>query len=679
MSVSHPYGEESSAAQGLPIRIGDRHFATDFQAIASAFLPANSNTFDISREPTERSLGDRSIWKRSRHDFSHGMGQDILDDEDVSDPRRFRWCYNLDTWNPRGVTLQRYTRGNVFPVSDVAGDRAFFVRTSYTDVKFIFGAGERVAKYELSDEDWSRLGSYVANKSGDTLLSLTIIGARLVSHWLLAGTESLELDPDSGTYDSIGSPITSTTLYQGGVWAANDRLLALHASEIRELDATLTETATLGAVSFGERWSMATSGPRGPLVVLDEPIQDTSSVWLIALDTSTGGLVEPVQVAQMPRGERIYDITMSAESGLILLGTSKGVRLAVMSDGGELQYGSLIDVGAVRSVHTDGRWGYFTVQDSSSPDGSIRRQGVARMDLSTLLPNAGSLVPAWALWATRPYDANRTMQAVFTDPNGDMLWASTGVDDGGPEQEGLSADGGVYLVQLRAEPVPEGEMWSGSISYDVSDPKRVVDVAAKWASLIGPAVSVDQFESVEMELRDVTKGTIVSAFIADGEGVTTGSGAPTQALVAETLEVITILRGLTVDRVFSPWASSSSPTFERWTLRAVPVPFRPQVFQVPVINDETVMTGDYESVEVTQSVIENFLYLSHLVQERTIVEVEIGSHGLLCYVDDLAVSPTNAGIGGTSLSTDPMDAFVTGTWVVTLVTVADTGLPLAIG
>jgi len=168
---------------------------------------------------------------------------------------------------------------------------------------------------------------------------------------------------------------------------------------------------------------------------------DYSAIYRIGIKSDGTGLDVPVQAGELPRGETALGIT--GYLGSVVVGTTQGARKADQAASGELLFAPVIASGACRCATGDARFVYFGWENYDTTS-----TGLGRLDLSVL--NNG--VPAYAT------DLMATAQGQVSSV---VIW------NGSPA---FAVQGsGVYVTST--DLVPSGSLESGTITFNVPDPK----------------------------------------------------------------------------------------------------------------------------------------------------------------------------------------------------------------
>jgi len=195
---------------------------------------------------------------------------------------------------------------------------------------------------------------------------------------------------------------------------------------------------------------------------------DKSTIYRTVVRTDGTSLDIPTVAGRLPDGEILTAV--HGYLGVLLLGTTLGVRVATPNGNGDLVIGSLMEIG--RPVTAMCGWGTFVYFSWSDYD--ITSTGLGRIDLSNLT-DEDNLVPAYA---------------------SDLMAAAQGAVTGIAVLDGMVVFGvngvGVYRQSPTAV-VALGTYDTGIIRYGLTEEKVVTGARASWTGpgLAAVALSTD--------------------------------------------------------------------------------------------------------------------------------------------------------------------------------------------
>lgn len=515
-------------------------FAADYAIGQLPWLSAANDDMRISRVTTRfqrdrldqgSSAGEQSLsnwWLRSATSWHRGAGITFYD-ADEEDLHRFRDSYNVDVWTRGQLSLLPATTR---PYSAAAASSP---ETFSGGAWFI--ANSNVYAYE-ADGDVVDVTAFTV-----TPQVLCTDGANA----FVAGNDGLyRVKPDYTCAKIYDAP--------GGAWTVQaigyvkDRIivcaqitdaLPMRVFELGRNPSSPTISLSTDSVFEFESTELDFKGvtESTAAILVGVTIGARSSVLSFGLDTSTPGTValkEPITVAALPVGETL-NCLRSYLNTYIVLGTSKGLRVATENQGGDgFTYGPLVMEDDVKAVTFDG--GYIYATRSAVKGGS---KGLWRVDLGTEVGEA--------------YAYASDLSTSSSEPSGVALVGTTG-------RLLISAGDGCWVEHATTK-ASIGEISSGSIRYGTTERKQAVSVMTRLTGSDGSAsftVTADN-------------GT-TSNFIRTGNVLAEDSSLSSDLTPASEFEITTVITK----------GSTTGPTIEEWQLRAQPAPQRSRTITLPV-------------------------------------------------------------------------------------------------
>lgn len=366
-----------------------------FFSAASADTPYVRDTsdwrreqFDASTEPGEQSLND--WWRRSQSSFHLGAGLTFYDPQSEAtsygSPKtqqyRFADSKGCNVWTPGQVTLLR----GVDTPEAVTGNSRLAGYSAGGEEGVIFNDGTAIKRRTSAGAT-----STISWGSSSTVYDICVNG----------GTYFVACD--AGVYagalpGSAGSKLynfpASVTRARFG-WA-KERLIVCANRKVYECPTEVSSppvampAALYEHPTTGWTWSGVASGPDA--IYLSGYVGDTSAIYATWLESSTAGsppvLSVPTVIAELPRGEVALSI-ISYMGTYLVLGTSLGVRVCLIREGGGLILGPL-------SIETEGPvYGLAVRQRFVWTGGNYvgSTTGLYRLDLSTPLDSDALMFP----------------------------------------------------------------------------------------------------------------------------------------------------------------------------------------------------------------------------------------------------------------------------------------------
>lgn len=498
---------------------------------------------DTERNPGEQSL-DSGYWLRSQQSWHYGSGLNVAEPLIISDEAQFRYQQGggVDPWTPGQLSMLNTTE---------------LALASTGAIQNIIGVGTGVL---MSD---GAVLKHVAN--GGTVTSITWGGtADILSltstgeYWLLADDDGIYKGAlPTGTGAKIYN--TAGTADRNLVRWVKSRLMVANNNKIHEVTNIAPSSATLPSALYAHPnldwiWTDFSDGPNA--IYASGYTNDSSAIYKIGITTSTTTvtLAQPVIVAEMPRGEDVLSL-YSYVGTYLLVGTTKGLRVATLETDGSLALGPLvITAGPVDDTVAVGSYVYASVRDQGNAGDRNLRAGLYRVDLGTTIDNS-TLLFANAADLVVP-SGTAGMAKGVTVSNGDIWFSVTG--------------SGLWR-QNSDEYVTEGWFESGRIRLGTLEQKG-------WRDL-------------RIMLQPESAGSVEAYASADGEGVPSGW---TTIITADgdrpdaTGKLTSVSQEPTTNyflafRLLSNDVHDSSPIMLGYQLRAVPAPERTRLLSVPLL------------------------------------------------------------------------------------------------
>ena len=326
---------------------------------------------DTERNPGEQSL-DSGYWIRSQASWHYGSGLTSAEPLEVNSAEaqfRYKEGGGVNPWTSGELTLLKATE-QAFAAGST-GQLLLGVDTG------VLHAGGTTLTYlpstvgaSASAVSWGGSASAITSVTSD---GQNYYAANAVG--IYKGT--LPLGAGSKIWDT-----GSRTLVR---WVKS-RLVATVGVGIYELTGTGPALPTAldagGARPAGWTWTDIAEGPSG--IYFSGFVGDTSTIEKVSVaSTATSTtLDQPVVVADMPRGE-IVQTLYSYVGSYMVVGTSKGVRIAQINSDGSLTMGPLVveTTDGVHDVVAQGSFLFVTVGSKGNAGDRQQRAGLFRIDL----------------------------------------------------------------------------------------------------------------------------------------------------------------------------------------------------------------------------------------------------------------------------------------------------------
>lgn len=714
----------------LPVTIGARNFLMDLMAYRREPVDSVRQMQDASAEPGEQSLSVDTVWKRTAKDFRGGIGQRIFDAEDSARDRAWS-AYGFDMTRPRALRLTQALRRPVAQNTASAsagcnGTSAGQPISSANFCKVLVAGASRptvyLVMYQTAVEVY-KVDPDDLDSDGTQWTVTRCTGGDLAGGF---GFDGGYCTDGANLYVAMNGGLVKITGTTGSNFSTQDcsvvqycagRLIGAFNGELFELSNTGTKTS-IYTHHLGSSWVWTSieAGDAGIFAAGYASTSGRSEIYCSKVDDQTGAVEPPIPAASMPAGEIVR--TMCFSAGVLVIGTSRGVRIGNVASSGTITYGPLIplwragqnvlDVGVTTGTTS------MTVTTTLPGDfpqiGDLVTIEGEKVEVTAFNVGSGSLT------------VTRGIAGTATDHDADTLltWESPPQDVGVAALAAYgnlvyvgwtranSSESGVAVLNLAkfvadmqpalspgptsenvAYPVSSIAVWPGEAPYYT--PRLAVGFDRVSAAGGGPMISSmtesysiisglgygahylsgrvtfgtperKAFLSLELAYAPLPPdcqvnafirkpdGSRVQVFVDDVDGSTGKSG--TIDFEGEWVEVEILLYG-----------AQGIPEIERWTLRAVPLPFRGEHIRVPVI---LVRELEDDGSRLEMDPWADWNYLHGLFLNRGRVTYAIGNETGTAIVDGLYLT----GEGPVSLTRWTKDRdWMEGTWIVDLLTV----------
>jgi hypothetical protein len=314
--------------------------------------PYRKEQFDNQTEPGEQSL--TGWWLRSQSSFHEGTGITFYDPGLIpgEGTSRFADSKGVDVWTEGEVTLLNNTATSHYTTGVVrangkpsqiarsiqwAGTNGILLVDGYdvdkiaadgTDTHFIdYAAGVDKQVFAICDDGVNAYWVTAILDSGvdkTAVYKKPLTGNASTSNTLLFSSSTI-----------VANEATMEYVKDRIVMAVNNKIFEFATNASSLPTAVYTHTST--SVVF----TSITASGTAIYVSAFEGIQ--SYIYKFTLSTTTGSmptLTSAITAAQMPTGEKIFKIEYYL--GYMLIGTSKGIRVATVNDDGSIIYGPLM-------------------------------------------------------------------------------------------------------------------------------------------------------------------------------------------------------------------------------------------------------------------------------------------------------------------------------------------------
>jgi hypothetical protein len=303
--------------------------------------PYRKDQFDNGQEPGEQSL--TGWWLRSQSSFHTGTGIKFFDPAQTDENGRYRFTdsRNVDVWTKGQATLLKET-------ANMSG----VTTGTYKLISVMDGATDKVVAWEPAT---ATIKNYTASGTAVTYTDVTGIAQPLDTAILAVATDGTNLfiaDNDHIYTGPISTPAAGYSRYYNTgsekvvLGWVKQRLVACIGASVYELTNAKGSSHALPTAVYthpNADWTWTSISESGGAIYAAGYAGGNSAIYKFTLNASgvMPTLTSGVIAAQLPIGEYINKIEYYL--GYLMLGTSKGVRAAIVSDqDGSINYGPLI-------------------------------------------------------------------------------------------------------------------------------------------------------------------------------------------------------------------------------------------------------------------------------------------------------------------------------------------------
>lgn len=529
------------------VTIDGRGYNVDTQRMQdywSRTVPLLRQQSDASSQPSEASLNPEGAWLRGWDSFHRGAGQSSDDGVDAMDGR-FYESLNVDPW----------TKGELRQGHGL--DEAATPDTAATSSMLLFGAGNLLYQYAVtaSGARWNIVdrSTHVATllSSGDKFSGFTtsLMATDGDSVWALFD-DKLVRSYYGGT--AVTTYTQDSPALLTGIEYTNGRLIGWGNTNVYDLSGISNGVGgTLPA-------ALTTLGGSSPIMGIADGrgysylLRNNGTIYKFQVQPDGTSLGALSIAGTLPAGEVGWSIF--GYLGFIMVGTSRGARLATSDSSGNLTFGAAItDFGGITSNFV--AVGSFIFAAVAAPAPSTGAwSGAIRFDLSTI----NETQPAYAgdfafpVTATGGAGVGTAYGSIAVIPtNNDHIVCLAAQPD--------------YIVFSQSDVEPTAS-WldTGKITWGLSDPKEVVGVSAV-----------------------VSEGTLTVAAVNNVNATANADNVLTPTVSRSALEI-------TGQSVYLRLYLDDDAVVDQVTLRAFPAVPTTDMVSIPLLiwDDEHVAYGD---------------------------------------------------------------------------------------
>ena len=532
----------------------------------------------------------QDVWRQQSESWHMGAGQGNVD-RDNALPYRYKESFGIDPWTQWQIALLPKTR----KIGTFAGTTWLTTWDGYAAAV----NGESIYWYDSVSASAPSASTVV--HAGDPIIDIANFGAQVTT-----------LHASFRVYETAGPGVASTFDNQRTVtnadfiaWEKDYLIIGAHNKLYDATSKTTSSSLIFTHPVSSFRWTSAASGNSCIYVLGGTGKQ--SFVHRLNIKQDGTGLNPAIVAATLPDGEIGY--TIDSYLGFVLIGTSKGVRIAIENgSNGDLTLGPIIPTTVpVRCFEGQDRFVWFgngavdstyALTDDYFPTGTV--SGLSRMDLS--VTTTSQLSPAYATDIVAIDQTGKTVRSVITF-NDKRMFTMDGV--------------GVYIEDTPL--MDAGWLQQGTMSFSVEDVKTGLYTQGKWLPLTG---------EVDFDIAYDSTGYVRIVDLGIQGSIRSGN-IPLDGTQFSRLDARYVLRR-------SSTTNTVGPTFTRWEVRAIPVRGKASRWTLPIMNyEETEIDG----VKYTRDCLTVLDTLINLVEGGTLFTLQESGRSYQVHAKDFVWVP----------------------------------------
>ena len=497
--------------------------------------PYKKDQFDNGAEPGEQSL--TGWWLRSQSSFHSGSGIKFYDPsagETIA--HRFTDSKGVDVWTKGQATLLKDTATTHYTTGPIRTDGAEG-RPNQIARSIQYGTTDGVLLWDEFDVDKiatdGTVTHFIDYASGTDYPVHAICDDGTYAYWITnilnTGTPRLRvykklLTGVSGAGDTLMISDNGITVTNAVMEYVKDRIVMCINNKIYEISSSASALPTPIYTHSDTDIIFSSITASGPAIYISGYSGTQSSIFKFTLNTSgvMPTLTTAITAAEMPVGEVIHKIYYYL--GYMMIGTSKGIRAAVVSDqDGSINYGPLI-------VETTQPCYDFAARDrfiwcATGVDGA---PGVIRIDLGNEIE---TLRFAYAndLYVSG-ISGYKTTTCAFAGATNRLVFATTGVNAGSVNNKALTSNVATLTTAAAHGLAVDDEVWVEGVDstfngkYTVTGiPTTTTFTYAKTnanvsSAAVSPVGKVNKVGSINIEAESTltSTGFITTGYIRYG-------------------------------------------------------------------------------------------------------------------------------------------------------------------
>ena len=572
------------AVAGLPFIMA----VTDSTPYKRQTAEFRAQRVDQMRDPGEHTLAGSGYWTRSQSSFHYGEGiqfTEPMEGNDMEVRFRFNSSYGVNPWTPGQLTLLR----NTTKVQAFTGACKIDTGASTAGVPFLIATDlaprttQTTAMYKITTAGTSTALVNYSSISNETILGTTSDGTYMYVA-TTAGMYDIKLSDGTThkqyTYNGltlehaalkyVKSRVVAGLKFTNGTYAAYELLFpdkgAGAATDIKKTMPSTHGTQINGSTNMPVSWTWTAVAEGSNAIYFGGYAGEHSTIFKLAVD-NTGALGTIITAAVMPRGEIILSLYTYLGTYL-MVGSSKGARIATLDQNGDMTYGPLVFHNENGVYDFEGRDSYIW---AANTNGVNSNSGTKRMNLGQPITLSGYAQPISTGVYARAND-------VFADATTGTVRAVRII--GADNQTAFAIDSSGVWLESATELVAQGEIITGFIRYDTLENK-----AWKRIRVRTPGNTANGEIEVFKHAQDTD--TVITT-IDEGEDTSLDYDLTT------TYPDITPEAAFKLEMYRSATDSTTGAIVSGIAVKALPTPTRARILQIPLFcyDKETDKTGN---------------------------------------------------------------------------------------
>ena len=453
---------------------------------------------DQLRDPGEQSLSGSGYWIRSQSSFHLGAGSAYQEPIVGSlEEARFRFASSIgiDPWTPgqisllKKTTLQEASTGDSRVFSTVISGTEYLIMVKYSSAETI-----RVLRVQVSNGAETTIVN-------NTSLTEDIIAAGMGGNDLMLVTPTkiwrYSFDQTSPALHQDYAINTANAVHGTIAYAKNRFIFAYHdtagSTFVYELNRNTgasinlsTLTAVNGSSTLPINYTFRAIADSGAAIYVGGFSGEQGHVFKITV-ANDGTLNTMTSVITLPGGETVTGL-LGYLGTYVAIGTSRGLRIAVSNEVGDLSYGPLVFETSL-GVFKMSAYSRFIYAGVDSGIGGY--SGVYRVDLSQPLSNGGYA------YATDVFAESTTGKV-------------EGVANFGGGRVAFCVNGDGLFMEHATELVESGSITTGIIRYETLENKAWKRVKLRTEGVLQGDIDILRVENAtDTAFRTVLEGTTI--------------------------------------------------------------------------------------------------------------------------------------------------------------------------